>query len=51
MGEDTDFKCLKRLMVAAEGSTLYSTLGNLLKDQRGTETILKGERLIVIKMG
>ena len=35
-------------MAAAEGSSLYSKLGNLRKDQRGTQTILKGGRRIVM---
>ena len=43
MVENMDFKNLRRLVAAAEGSTLYSKLINLWKDQRAAQTILKGE--------
>ena len=48
VGVDTDCKTLKRLVAAAEGSSLYSKLGNLRKDPRGTQIILMGERRIVM---
>ena len=41
-GEDGDFKNLKRVVAAAEGSSLYSNVSNLWKGQRVSETILKG---------
>ena len=45
-----DFNNLRRLVSAAEGSTLYSKLVNLRKDQRSVQTILnlKGGREIVM---
>ena len=48
MAEDLDFKNLRRLVAVAEGSTLYSKLVNLRKDQRAAQTILKGKRQIVM---
>ena len=47
IGEDGDFRNLKRLIASAEGASLYSKLSNLRKGQRVSETILKGERRIV----
>ena len=40
--DDTDIKNVRRLVVAAEGLSLYSRLVNLQKDHRGIQTILKG---------
>ena len=48
MGKDGDFKNLKRVMAAAEGSSLHSKVSNLRKGQRVSETILKGGRRIVM---
>jgi len=48
IGEDAAFKDLKRVIAAAEGVSLYSKLINLRKGQRVSETILKGERRIVM---
>ena len=53
IGEDTDFKNVRRLVAVAEGSSLYAKLVNLQKDQRGKQTILTGQRRIVmlLKLG
>ena len=48
IGEDEDFKSLKRVIASAEGASLYSKLSNLRKGQRASETIMKGERRIVM---
>ena len=48
IGEDGDFKSLKRVIASAEGVSIYSKLINLRKGQRVSETILKGERRIVM---
>ena len=49
-GEDAAFKDLtrKRVIAAAEGVPIYSKMINLRKGQRVSETILKGERRIVM---
>ena len=41
-----DFNNLRRLVSAAEGSTLYSKLVNLRKDQRSVQTIFKDQRSV-----
>ena len=48
IGEDAAFKDLKRVIASAEEVSLYSKLINLRKGQRASETILKGERRIVM---
>ena len=48
MGEDLDFKDVRRLVAVADGSSLYAKLVNLRKDHRGMQTILKGGRQIVM---
>ena len=48
MGDDVNFKNLRRLVAIADGSSLYSKLVNLRKDQRASQTIMKGGRQIVM---
>ena len=48
MGDDVDFKNLRRLVAIADGLSLYLRLVNLLKDQRASQKILKGGRQIVM---
>ena len=46
--DDMDFKSLRWIVVACEGATLYSRIMNARKDQRKSQTILNGERRVVM---
>ena len=46
--EGMDFKSLRRIIAASEGSTLYSRIMTAWKDQRMSQTILSGERRVVM---
>ena len=46
--DDTDFRNVRRLVAAAEGLSLYSRLTKLRDDHRGVQTILKGDRQIIM---
>ena len=45
---DVDFKNLRRLVAAWEGTTLVSKIMTARKDQRRDQTILSGARRIVM---
>ena len=45
---DRNFKNLRRIVASCEGITLYSKLTNAQKDQSSSQTILRGERRIVM---
>ena len=46
--DDTDFKNVRRLVAAAEGVSLYSKIITLRSDHRGGQTILTGNRQVIM---
>ena len=45
---DIDFKNLRRIVVGCDGLKLYSRITCARKDQRKSQTILSGERRIIM---